>query len=117
MKLKLLACWWCCGRLTHHTPRAEDCKETSAVSEPTPQAVEGSRAVEEQYLTQLRTQVQTLLGRQQATAQPPSMVEEVVVGVDYLPVYLERAGRLKFNGIKVKITFTEQRLKHPEELG
>ena len=116
MKLKLLACWWCCGP-THHTPRAEDCKETSAVSEPTPQQVEDNGTLDSHYLMQLRTQVKTFLGRQRATAQPPSRVEEVVVGVDYLPVYLERAGRLKFNGIKVKITFTEERLKQPNELG
>lgn len=113
MKLKVLACWWCCGGLE---PQGNEARDTGAVSEGNSQVQMESRGAEQQHLKQLRTEVQTFLGRQQATAKVPTATEEVVVGVDYLPVYLERAGRLKFNGIKVKITFTEERLKKPASL-
>ena len=59
-------------------------------------------------VSQLRSQVVTMVSQ----LQPPVYeYEDIVTGVDYLPLYRDQAGKLSFNGVRVKVTFTEPRLK------
>lgn len=111
MKYRILACF-CCSS-PNNSPRAADTghKDTTAVSEPTAKAVD-----EAAHLDKLRSEVKTMIVNQQQANPPIRDIEDIVVGVDYLPVYCEESGKLTFNGAKLKITFTEPRLKAQQPL-
>ena len=81
-------------------------KDTSAVSEPNQHAGD-----ELDYVNHLRAEVKQIMSRRISDPPPALELEDVVVGVDYLPVYKEQSGKLSFIGIKMKIAFTEERRK------
>lgn len=96
--MRLFACFCCGSRPSSrpNTPSApEDHKDVTMASE-------GS----EVSIGKLRTEVKAMVSQQQ---RPIFDYEDVVIGVDYLPLYHDQAGQLRFNGVTVKVTFTEPR--------
>jgi len=61
----------------------------------------------------LRSEVKAMVSQQQ---HPIFDYEDVVTGVDYLPLYHDQAGQLRFNGVTVQVTFTEPRPRHSSAL-
>ena len=110
VRYRLLSCFCCSSpkNSPRDSPQGTDeiQKDTTTVSEPNFKT--GDEFV---HLDKLRSEVKTMIGSQQQAGPPLREIEDVVVGVDYLPVYREQSGKLMFNGVKLKITFTEPRVK------
>lgn len=93
--LKVLA-KWCCRPLESETFTSKD---STAISEQP-----------EKQLEELRSEIKSMLQSQPGLYRPAAL-EDVVVEVDYLPVYEEKAGKLQFAGSKTQVLFSEVRLR------
>jgi len=89
--LKLLA-RWCCK--SPHTD-----KDGKTISDQP-----------DKQLEELRTGIKTMLESQHEPRRPAEL-EDVVVEVDFLPVYEEIEGRLQFAGTQAEVLFSEVRLR------
>jgi hypothetical protein len=106
VQLKLFRCFCCGSQPNSHpsTPRIpEEHKDTTISSE----------GPEVSSIGKLRSEVRTMMSQQQRQVLD---YEDIVTGVDYLPLYHDRAGQLSFNGVTVKVTFTEPRLRSSSAL-
>jgi len=93
--LKLLA-KWCCRPPDSETFSSKD---STAISEQP-----------EKQLEELRSEIKSMLRAQQILRRPAGL-EDVVVEVDYLPVYEEKGGKLQFAGSETQVLFSEVRLR------
>ena len=93
--LKLLA-KWCCKPLDFDSFANKD--STTISEQP------------DKQLEELRTEIKSMLQAQHGVYRPAGL-EDVVVEVDYLPVYEEKEGKLQFAGSQTKILFSEVRIR------
>lgn len=91
--LKLLA------RLCCKPPHTDFSKDAQTIDEQ-----------DDKQLEELRTGIKSMLESQQEFCKPAEL-EDVLVEIDYLPVYEERDGRLQFAGTQAEILFSEARLR------
>lgn len=105
--LKILAEWCCRMQFTTDDPAVEHCepKESTVISESVPCS---GKQIEE-----LRTEIKLMLMSQQ-DPRKAAVLEDVIVEIDYLPVYEEKEGKLQYGGTKEKVVFSEVRPK-PED--
>lgn len=62
-------------------------------------------------IEELRLGIKSMLMTQQPDFKKTAGLEDVVVEIDYLPVYEEKEGKLQYGGTKAKIMFSEVRVK------
>jgi hypothetical protein len=91
--LKLIA------RLCCKPPHSDFSKDAKTIDE------QNDKQIEE-----LRTDIKNMLESQHEIRKPAEL-EDVLVEIDYLPVYEERDGRLQFSGTQAEILFSEARLR------
>ena len=93
--LKLLA-KWCCK-----PPNSDpfSCKDSTTISEQT-----------DKQLEELRSEIKSMLQAQPGLRRPAGL-EDVVVEVDYLPVYEEKGGKLQFAGSQTQVLYSEVRIR------
>ena len=72
-----------------------------------------AKTIEEQddkQIEELRTGIKSMLESQHEFCKPADL-EDVLVEIDYLPMYEERDGRLQFAGTQAEVLFSETRLR------